>query len=374
MTIIILSAMFLCLSNTPRLRPVVHHVVVRNLHPYEQHSYDLITSTRSEIVKKIVRFQKNSPKKRQELQQVVVEGPRMIFDILNSQKHIRVHHILIDHLMWEDKYAPQLIPLLIQNKQATTSSSSSAIPPHILLATPQVIRACTDIVTSQGMVAIVDRPQYTPKPPQQQQQLYLILDGIQDPGNVGALFRSAVAAGVVAGVMCLEGTCDPWNPKAVRSAMGTTFWLPPMQGDDDDSNNNSWEDACAQLAPNRIYAATMLPKKKEEDSASSRPRNTCYYDVNWTAGASNETVALVIGSEGFGLSPAVRKAVERGFVSLNRGYFDTIPVRAIHVPMEEAVESLNAAVCGSVILFEYQRQLRQRQLRQRQQQRKEKSL
>jgi TrmH family RNA methyltransferase len=81
-----------------------------------------------------------------------------------------------------------------------------------------------------------------------------------------------------------------------------------------------------------IYAATM------EDGAVSFP----HYDVDWI----QHPTAMVIGSEGTGLSDTVRGMVVSG------------EIKSVHVPMESGIESLNAAVCGSVILFEYLRQCR----------------
>ena len=165
----------------------------------------------------------------------------------------------------------------------------------------------------------------------------MLLDGVSDPGNVGTLLRTSVAVGVKS-VLLLPGTCDVWNPKTVRSAMGATFYTPTR-------SVSSWEEAVQVLQDEytckAIWAATMLD---EEDGSGAV--NTPHYEVDWKSQAS----ALVIGSEGAGLSAEVREALETN--SKNS-------IRAVHVPMENAMESLNAAVCGSVILFEYLRQQRQ---------------
>jgi TrmH family RNA methyltransferase len=159
---------------------------------------------------------------------------------------------------------------------------------------------------------------------------YLVLDGVADPGNVGTLLRSSVAVGA-AGVVLLPQCCNVWNPKAIRSAMGCTFQIPIVTVD-------SWSDAQQVLLQEcNMYAATM-----EEESDSGTVSSIPHYKVDWTA--SNIPSALVIGSEGNGLSHSVREAVADG------------TIQAIHITMEAGIESLNAAVCGSVILFEYQRQ------------------
>jgi RNA methyltransferase, TrmH family len=171
------------------------------------------------------------------------------------------------------------------------------------------------------------------------------LDAVSDPGNVGTLIRSAAAV-QVAGVVCLAGSCNVWNPKVVRSAMGTTFTVPLYY-------HETWQECCAFLQQQgcvRVYAATMM---EDGSSSSDAPTTsgTLHYNVNWT---SNEPTALVIGNEGNGLSPNVRQAVEFG------GTGSGMEIKAVHVPMLGAVESLNAAVCGSVIMFEYLRQIQVR--------------
>ena len=181
---------------------------------------------------------------------------------------------------------------------------------------------------------------------QQQQPLILVLDAVSDPGNAGTLLRSAVATGVAA-VVWLPDSCDPWNPKAVRAAMGTTFRLPMLHA-------ASWDECAARLlgeggACRTIYAATMLEDDvnddvNDNDANRAAPRGgTSLYDVDWT-NQDESPIALVIGSEGNGLTPPLRRAVRDG------------TVQAVHVPMQPGIESLNAAVCGSVILFEYYRQ------------------
>lgn len=177
-------------------------------------------------------------------------------------------------------------------------------------ATAAVLAAAADTVTPQGVVAVVEWPELAVQPG----GLQLILDAVQDPGNVGTLLRSAEAAGV-SQVICVTGTADVWSPKVVRAAMGTHFRLPISQ-------DVGWDELTLD-APH-IYAATMdatLP----------------YYAVDW-----RQPSVLVIGNEANGVSA---EALSRA-------------TRTLGIPMDSAVESLNAAVAGSVILFEAARQRR----------------
>lgn len=213
----------------------------------------------------------------------------------------------------------------------------SAQHTYVTPASPEVLESCTDTMTNQGLVAVVEIPQFGSSWRDEAEKsnkcpLYLIVDAVSDPGNLGTLIRSARAVGCTACIL-LQGSCDPWNPKAIRSAMGTTFSIPIYE-------MVSWIDCAQQLREagcTAVYAAAVL-----EGNAHGSVRYDC---VDWT-----KPSALVIGSEGNGLTTLIRE-------SLLKGHVDQLPMKAIHVPMQEGVESLNAAVCGSIILFEYFRQI-----------------
>ena len=304
----------------------------------------------------------------------------MIFDLLKNVRTAGlVQQIIVDEDKWS-QYAIQLQEIFHQQsallrREGDDDNNSDhpvlAEPRSLLLAaTPKVLQACTDTVTNQGIVAIVDIPNEerllqddssskdtvrTSAPP-----VYLVLDAVSDPGNLGTLIRSATATGAAA-LVCLPGTCDPWNPKAVRSAMGTTFTLPIW-------NANSWEDCCEQLLEagcSQIWAATMLEAGEDDDQSGKNNRGAgSHFGVDWMS----EPAALVIGSEGNGLTQTVRQAVKIGrqdVADSNSTAADVptiennkqfVNVNAVHVPMQAGIESLNAAVCGSVIMFEYLRQ------------------
>ena len=140
-------------------------------------------------------------------------------------------------------------------------------------------------------------------------------DGIQDPGNLGALLRSAEAVGV-AQVLCAGGTVDAYSPKVVRAAMGAHFRLAVEQ-------DLGWEQVGEWLAfVDHVYAA---------DAEAAMP----YYAADW-----RQPSALIIGNEARGLSDEAR----------------ALGGKPIGIPMRGRAESLNAAVAGSVILFEALRQ------------------
>jgi tRNA G18 (ribose-2'-O)-methylase SpoU len=321
---------------------------------------DLITSTKSATVKKIQALL-TKRKKRVEWNQTVVEGPRMVFDLLeNPRTKSLVRQIVVstDRPEWTET----LLSLRGNDQEEDTVTSPNAAL-WLCQGTPEVLAAISDTVTPQGLVATVDippPPSLTEAPSlsslssaslflssdsdQSQQQpqqhpktgtssfcrLYLLLDGVSDPGNVGTLLRSSVAVGV-GGILLLPGCCDVWNPKAIRSAMGTSFQVPILSVD----SLTEARQVMTHWGVDTLYAATM----EESGGVESVP----HYHVPWS---THPAAGLLIGSEGNGLSDDVRKAVACG------------DIRAVHVPMEVGIESLNAAVCGSVILFDYLRQRR----------------
>lgn len=151
--------------------------------------------------------------------------------------------------------------------------------------------------------------------------LVIVMAGIQDPGNVGTVLRSAEAFGAT-GAIAAKGTADPWSPKALRASAGSGLRLPLLRG-------MAVPIVLAQLrmAGLKIYAASAraMPDSPPAGAPSANLR---------------EPSAIFIGSEGAGLPPEVEHAAD---------------VR-ISIPISDAVESLNAGVAASVILYEAARQ------------------
>lgn len=173
-----------------------------------------------------------------------------------------------------------------------------------------------ETVTPQGALAIFPFPELDV--PGHSDPLYLVLDQVRDPGNLGTLIRTAAASGVSA-IYLTEGTVDPFNPKVVRAAVGAHFRVPIRWLSDHEIA------LLANQAPTRVLADTESP--------------VSYDELDWTGGT-----ALIIGSEAHGAT------------GTGRGLATT----AARIPLARDVESLNAAVAGAVILFEAARQRRRR--------------
>lgn len=172
-----------------------------------------------------------------------------------------------------------------------------------------LMKTLSDTVAPQSILAVFSFVDLSPL----RQDWRLILDGIQDPGNFGTLLRSAEAAGIDQ-VILAPGTVDVYNPKVVRAGAGAHFRLPVA--------DLGWPEIAHLVKGRPVRLAEM-------ESVLT------YYDVDWC-----RPVALIVSNEGSGPSDEARAlATER-----------------IRIPMKGGTESLNAAVAGSVILFEAARQ------------------
>jgi len=173
-----------------------------------------------------------------------------------------------------------------------------------------------ETVTPQPLIAVFPIPDLPFRLPEREHALVLLLDRLQDPGNMGTLLRSALGAGAHA-VLLTPGTVDPYNPKVVRAAAGAHFHLPIRVLSADDVQ------ALVEVLPQRVVAD---------------PRARLLYDeVDWTAPS-----LLVIGSEAHGTSDSVER----------------VATHRVAIPLRGGLDSLNAAVAGSIILFEAARQRR----------------
>ncbi len=172
----------------------------------------------------------------------------------------------------------------------------------------------SDVVTPQGLLAVFPFPDFPL--PVTDHPLFLVVDRVRDPGNMGTLLRAAAGAGVDAVFLSAESV-DPYNPKVVRAGMGAHFRLPIH--------------ALDELARAEIEARCPLRVIATGDGAVP------YDQLEW-----QQPAVLIIGAEAAGV----------GEDGVNLG------TTTASIPLAAGVESLNAGVAGAVILFEAARQRR----------------
>jgi TrmH family RNA methyltransferase len=223
----------------------------------------------------------------------VVEGTRLVEEAIFSSSPI-------DFVFYcnPDHRAQGLLDRLVRQGVTTLEVS------------PAVMNACADTEHPQPLLAVLPFPALTPAA----NSLLLICDRLADPGNLGTLLRTASAARVDSTLLA-PGTVDPYNPKVVRGSMGAHFRVPiePL----------AWEQIRERTAGLQVWLA--------EAGGGLR-----YDEVDWT-----QPSALIVGSEADGPSAEAR----------------ALAAQSVSIPMPGGSESLNAAVAGSVILFEAVRQL-----------------
>lgn len=227
----------------------------------------------------------------------VAEGIRATEELLRSS--LRLRGVLL---------AP---PLDATPRGVALRAQVAALGVPSLEVDDRELASAADTETSQGVLAIgeiPDRPLDALDLPLRAR--LLVLDAVQDPGNVGTLLRTAAAFGASA-TLALPGTVDLWNAKVVRSSMGALFHHP--------SSLCTWEalDAFRARHDLELWGA---------DTGGEPPG----------VGTVPERVALAVGNEGSGLSLAARDRC----------------ARIISIPIEPGVESLNVAVAAGILLFE----------------------
>lgn len=234
-------------------------------------------------------------KEREKTGLFLVEGPHLVEEALGCG---RVETLILE----EEKDVPSWL-------------DSIPNPVQQILVSSSVMKKIGETETPQGIVAVV-RMEKEPLIPSEG-FLYLLLDRVQDPGNLGTLIRTADAAGFD-GVVIGKGSADPYNGKSLRSSMGSLFHLPVFQID----AIKYLQDLRRNFPEVKIIGTSLQ---------ESRPYDGVSYEGS---------TVVVIGNEGSGVSPEVLKLADQNVI----------------IPIYGKAESLNAAIAGSIIMYEAARQ------------------
>ena len=257
----------------------------------------MITSTSNPQVKRLVQLQKKS-KARSEENVFVVEGLRMFVEAPAN----RVEKIYVS----ESFYNRKKHELDLQKMPVEILSDS-------------VFQHVSDTKTPQGVLCIVKCITYDVDVLlKKQNPHFMILDNLQDPGNLGTIVRTAEGAGVDA-VFMSKDCVDLYNPKTIRSTMGSIYRVPTIYIEDIPSFLDE------------------LRKKGIKSYAAHLDGKNSYDKENYQTGT-----AILIGNEGNGLRDEVSKKADVW----------------VQIPMQGQVESLNAAIAASIFMFEVSRQRR----------------
>jgi TrmH family RNA methyltransferase len=255
----------------------------------------MITSTNNDSVKYVRKLQSQKSVRHAD-RRLVLEGVRLVEEIVRAS--------LVPTLVF---YTGALAE---ESRGKALLATLRGLGAPCTMVSESVMVHCSDTVTPQGILAVLPFPDLAPpRPP----TFVVIADRLRDPGNLGTLLRTALAAGVEH-VLLAPGTVDFSNPKVVRSAMGAHLRLPIGEAD--------WDAIAEAVSGCGVWLAA---------AGGAKP----YTTVDWTRPA-----ALIVGSEAHGAGGRAR--------SLAHG--------RVSIPIQPAVESLNAAVAAAVILFEAVRQ------------------
>lgn len=244
----------------------------------------MITSRQNDQVKAWIKL--NRKKEREKTGLFIVEGFHLVEEAIKSK-------LTIKELIIAEKIENNL-PSYVNNYQ------------HTIVA-DEISEDIADTETTQGIFAIVQMPSKK----EMTHSKVLLLDEVQDPGNVGTMIRSADAAGFTQ-VICGKGTVDPYNPKVLRSGQGSHFHLDIQLAD--------LNEAILELQKQGI---TVYGTDLSKDS------------IDYKTESSQDKLAIMVGNEGNGVKKHLLELVDR----------------TLHIPIKGLAESLNVAIAASILMF-----------------------
>ncbi|SNX52824.1 RNA methyltransferase [Thermoanaerobacterium sp. RBIITD] len=251
----------------------------------------VITSEKNELIKDIKKL--NNKKYRYKRRLFYIEGKNNVIEALKS--NFKIEYILIS-----DSY-----------KEALNIDKDK-----LIVVQENVLRKISDTVTPQMIMAVIKMPNYDIDDLVKKNGIYIITDEVQDPGNLGTIIRSADAFKADA-VFTINNTVDIYNPKVLRSTMGSIFHIPVV-------NVILYGELMENLKKNGIkILSTNLKAKKY----------IYEYDIS-------NNIALIFGNESRGVNHSLDNYIDGSFL----------------IPMEGDSESLNVSIAASICLYESQRQ------------------
>lgn len=257
----------------------------------------VITSKDNEIIKNIKKLKEK--KYRDEEGLYIIEGIKIIEEAIEENADIN-KIVICDECIATGS---------IEQKLMYTIAKYDCI-----YVSKKVFNFLTDVVAPQGILAVVAKPSRNTKI-RYDQDIILALDGIQDPGNLGTILRTADSVNLKQ-IIVTKSTADSYNPKVVRSTMGAIFRVNVIETDD------------------LVKKLKEIKRNKFKVVATSLETSNSIYDVDYTK------KVIVIGNEANGVTKEILELADS----------------RVKIPMLGKTESLNASVATGVILYEYVRQ------------------
>lgn len=261
----------------------------------------MITSTANPRVKNLIQLQKKS-KVRREQQCFAVEGIKMVLEAPAE----RLKAVYMSESFAKDEK---------QRTAVVAKAKSAGCIAEIL--SDKVFKEASDTMTPQGVMAVVSMKTWDWKDLLRgESRLILLLESLQDPGNLGTILRTGEGAGID-GVILNRTSVDPYMPKVIRSTMGSIYRVPIAVAEDLEPVVSSLRDSGC-----RVFAAHLKGKKS-------------YYEQDYL-----KDTCFMIGNEANGLSDSLAQ----------------MATDYIRIPMSGQVESLNAGVAAALLMYEAKRQ------------------
>ncbi len=254
----------------------------------------VITSKDNEIVKHIKKLKEK--KYREEYNEFIVEGIKMIQEAIDEKMKIK------QVIICDDCKNEGVLPSELMYEIAKLDC---------IYVSEKVFNTITDVINPQGIMAILEKPVNSESKIDFNASNFLILDNVQDPGNMGTILRTADSLNLKQ-IIVSKGSADIYNLKVVRSTMGAIYRVRVIETD------------------NLVKTIKELKKHRIKVYATDLKTDKSIYDINY------EKSAIIIGNEANGVSEEVlQEASEK-----------------IKIPMIGKTESLNAAVATSIIMYE----------------------
>lgn len=253
----------------------------------------LITSKDNEFIKHVKKLKEK--KYRDEFCEYIIEGAKMIEEAIHEKVKIK-HVIICDDCKTESIISQELLYEIAKFE--------------CIYVKEKIFSLISDVSTPQGIMAIIEKPDKNENKIDYKQEHFLILDNIQDPGNMGTILRTADSLAMKQ-IIVSNGTADCYNSKVVRSTMGAIFRVNVIERD--------LEKVIKEMKKHdiKVYATDLKTDKT-------------IYDVDY------KKSAVIIGNEANGVSQNILELADE----------------RIKIPMKGKTESLNAAVATGIILYE----------------------